>query len=244
MSRKFNVTLSVVGVLWAFAARAEEASDAPAPWALKGDGYIIVSAVSKADNLEGAFISEGLQDRYEQSLSVTMLVDYKDSPVGPYQELLYIPGTFRFGDGKTHASISKIFVSSLSSVVNGRKNWGIPKELASFEREAGAHGRESVRVFGEDQEIAHFQVKTFGPKLPLSTFALPSFFKTLGQELNGQTYVFELKAKGWAELAVLEETESDPGFFPELSRGKVLLALKVSDFSLVFPEAKIYPEGL
>lgn len=232
--------LSWLGIFLGLWAGAALAIDAPAPWTLKGDGYIIVSDVSKEENLDGAFINEGLRDRYEKSLTVTMLVDYQSSPVGPYQELLYIPGTFRFADGKSHPSISKIYVSSQSSVDNGRKNWGIPKELASFTRDSAIKGKETVRVSVGEQEIASFTVKTFGPKLPISTFPLPPVFRTLGQELNGQTYVFELKAKGWAELATLEETESEPRFFPELKRGKVLLVLKVSDFSLVFPEARTF----
>lgn len=60
-----------------------------------------------------------------------MLVDYSESNCGPYRELLLIPGSFRVRD-KTLASISRIFVSTTESLASGRRNWGIPKELADF----------------------------------------------------------------------------------------------------------------
>ncbi len=217
-----------------------QSQDQPAPWTLNGDGYLILSSVSKEENLETGFISDTLKDRYEQSFSVVMLVDYKSSPVGPYKELLYIPGTFRFEDTQSHASISKIFVSSMSSVINGRKNWGIPKELASFAVDSSKKGEETIRVSAQNNEIAKFTLSSLGPKLPISTFFLPKFFKTLGQTLDNKSFVFELKAQGKAQLASLDAASSDPEFFPDLGKGKVLLAVKISDFNLQFPLAKEY----
>jgi acetoacetate decarboxylase len=53
------------------------------------------------------------------------------SGVGPYQELLFIPGLFHI-DGRYTFSISKIYVSTEASVRSGIENWAIPKELADF----------------------------------------------------------------------------------------------------------------
>jgi acetoacetate decarboxylase len=60
-----------------------------------------------------------------------MLVDYEQSPVGPYQELLFIPGRFQFGR-RRYYMVTQIYVSTQVSVENGQENWGIPKQLAQF----------------------------------------------------------------------------------------------------------------
>ena len=55
-------------------------------------------------------------------------------------------GTFAFEDGKRHLSISRIFVSTLDSVVNGQRNWGIPKDVAQFDVRYGDNGVDRVTV--------------------------------------------------------------------------------------------------
>ncbi|KAK4704062.1 hypothetical protein P7C70_g2148, partial [Phenoliferia sp. Uapishka_3] len=54
--------------------------------------------------------------------------------IGPYDELLITPGLFSRPDSPTeyYAAITRIYVSTPSSVLNGRKNWNIPKHLAHF----------------------------------------------------------------------------------------------------------------
>jgi acetoacetate decarboxylase len=53
------------------------------------------------------------------------------SGVGPYKELLFIPGVFHI-NGRYTYSISKIYVSTEASVRSGIENWAIPKEVADF----------------------------------------------------------------------------------------------------------------
>ncbi len=212
---------------------------APAPWNLEGEGYVILSSVSKSANLQNGFIQESMKSRFRRSFGMVMLVDYHTSPVGPYKELLYMPGTFEFDDGQTHASISKIFVSSLASVINGRRNWGIPKELADFSVEQNSGSQETITVSQSSQVIAKFTLASQGPKFPLSTKLIPIFFMTLGQSLEGKTYTFAPSGRGWAQHAKVIDADSDPEFFPGLSLGKVLMAVKVRKFTLEFPQAKI-----
>ena len=216
---------------------------APAPWTLEGDGYIIMSAVSKADNLQNGFIDDSMKSRFRQSFGVVMLVDYRRSPVGPYKELLYIPGTFAFDDGRSHASISKIFVSSLASVTNGRTNWGIPKELAEFSVDLSSDNEETLTVSQSSQVIARFTLTSQGPQFPLSTVIMPRFLRTLGQSLDGSTYIFTPSGQGWAQHARVLDAESDPEFFPPLAMGKVLMAVKIKNFKLEFPQPKILPSN-
>ncbi len=214
--------------------------ESPPPWKLRGDAYIILSSVPKETNLKGGFISDDLKERYDQSFGVTMLVNYESSPVGPYKELLYIPGTFKFNDGLSHPSISKIYVSTMASVINGRKNWGIPKELADFEISRGDRGQETIKIFSQESPIAQFTLSPLGPKLPITSFFLPKSLKTLGQELEGNGFIFDIKAHGMIQLASLDESSSQPEVFPDVGQGKVLLAFKISNFSLDFPVPQTY----
>jgi len=68
---------------------------------------------------------------------MVMLVQYTETPVGPYDELIYIAGKFSLPDedGKTKIAgnrITRIYVSTKESTANGRRNWNIPKEVADF----------------------------------------------------------------------------------------------------------------
>ncbi|KAE8403254.1 hypothetical protein BDV37DRAFT_294677 [Aspergillus pseudonomiae] len=74
--------------------------------------------------------------KFEGGFCVCMIVRYLESPVGPYDELLWAPGVFqdpRHDKPVKRYRITRIYVSSLDSVYNGRKNWNIPKTLANFE---------------------------------------------------------------------------------------------------------------
>ena len=104
---------------------------APAPWQLTGNAYIMVYKFSKEFVEEQGFLEDWQKDAFEGYLGTVMLVNYETSGVGPYFELLFIPGMFDF-EGKNYFSISKIYVSSDDSVYNGIKNWGIPKEQAEY----------------------------------------------------------------------------------------------------------------
>ncbi|RZK00390.1 MAG: acetoacetate decarboxylase, partial [Flavobacterium sp.] len=109
---------------------------APPPWDLTGNGYVFLFHFSKAFVQEQGFLDDYQKDTYKGGLlglGTVMLVDYTTSDVGPYKELLFVPGRFSFNKPADNTwGISKIYVSSYYSVWNGRENWGIPKELAEF----------------------------------------------------------------------------------------------------------------
>lgn len=60
---------------------------------------------------------------------------YKTSPIGPYDELLFLPGFFRTsttGKDGSHESIlapriTRIYVSTEGTCLRGRENWNVPK---------------------------------------------------------------------------------------------------------------------
>ncbi|KAI0339249.1 hypothetical protein BDW22DRAFT_1336398 [Trametopsis cervina] len=85
--------------------------------------------------LEGAsaFADPEQSGAFKGGLFSVMIVRYKSSPIGPYDEIIWSPGNFEIPpSGKKALRITRIYVSSLASVYNGRKNWNICKHLAHF----------------------------------------------------------------------------------------------------------------
>ena len=211
----------------------------PAPWDLTGSGYILIGHFSEDFVREYAQVSEPMMERFSGGFGALMLVDYASSNVGPYQEILFIPGRFKHL-GKSYSHISQIRVSSQLSVDNGRINWGIPKSLAQF-RFGEFNGIETVQVEEQGNEFARFQFRPLGWKLPFSLTWLPKTFRRLlQQDLS--------KGEGWLETLLsgrckfqfmfVKSLEIDSPQFAPISKSDIHLAVKVSDFKLRFPVAK------
>src|SRR5512144_2039994 len=95
----------------------------PAPWSLRGHGWIVLLHLPAHDEARSAFVPPELCRSVRAPFSVLACVDYDEAPCGPYREVLFIPGSMRFADGRRHFSISRIVVSTWGSVVSGRTNW-------------------------------------------------------------------------------------------------------------------------
>ena len=108
--------------------------ESPAPWTLTGRGFILMYKFPESFVRESCFLPEEWKILKWSGQAYVMLVDYHDSPVGPYHELLVMPGKADLG-GSARRSISKIYVDSVTSMMDGRSNWGIPKELTDFKWE-------------------------------------------------------------------------------------------------------------
>lgn len=86
-------------------------------------------------------------DIFKGGLGGWMLYRYSSSPVGPYDELIYVAGTFQSKESNTKAlRITNIYVSTQESVWNGRRNWNIPKHVAKFEW-SGTKELQTVKVY-------------------------------------------------------------------------------------------------
>ncbi len=203
---------------------------APAPWNLTGDAYIMVYKFSKDFVYEHGFLADYQRDRFLGYVGTVMLVDYKTSGVGPYRELLFIPGMFTF-DWKKMFSISKIYVSSQDSVYNGIENWGIPKEYADFDWQKNADGTEDISVKIEGKEFFKTTIKKGFISFPLTTSILPL---NVVQKLRKDLIITNPTAKGKATLASIKFLEVDKNFFPDLSKASPLLTMKVKDFEMNF----------
>ncbi|KAG0151013.1 hypothetical protein CROQUDRAFT_37290 [Cronartium quercuum f. sp. fusiforme G11] len=87
---------------------------------------------------------------FRGGMGSVQLIRYHSSPVGPYDELLIIPGDFSLPaklKGGSLPRITRIYVSTLQSVLNGRYHWNIPKHLAHFEFTPGPSGSITISVY-------------------------------------------------------------------------------------------------
>lgn len=212
---------------------------APAPWTLTGQGYLIALRMPNAILANCPFTSTTLRRSRRSTLSVAMLVDYDSSPAGPYQELLFIPGSFQFSDAR-RASISRIYVSTNASVVNGRRNWGIPKDRCDFAIDFNDSGVDRAHLRADNGDtIAEFLLSHSGPALPLPTQIVPKAMRTLAQLWEGREYTLTPSASGHGKWAKVIDWQFNADYFPDLAQGRCVGALKITDFTMTFPEPRV-----
>ena len=205
----------------------------PAPWNLTGRGCIVLYKFKKEFLEKRAYLpkNEGMDSA--GGLGALMIVDYKSSNAGPYSELLFIPGKLHINGGRWHR-ITKIYVSTMDSVLNGRKNWAIPKELADFKFSRNGN-IEEVEVSKGGRTFFRAGMKVWGPRFPVSTKLLPF---PLMQADEGSYLHTRFSGSGWGRFASLRGIEADQNLFPDLSLAAPLAAVFVDPFNIVFPPAK------
>lgn len=212
---------------------------APAPWKLTGRGWLFLYRLPQ----EAASIPELLPREscgpYLGGLAALMLVDYASSDVGPYQELLFIPGRFRHQNEKYY-SISRIWVSTKASVVNGQNNWGIPKELARFTIKRNEQ-EESWSVQQPDGKVfLQASLKKGRLPFPMHTRLLP--FPLL-QSWKGRLFQTGFSGHGWARLADMQKLDIQSDVFPAIASYKPLLGMAIDPFHIQFPVARMLEAG-
>ncbi|MBQ0037450.1 MAG: acetoacetate decarboxylase family protein [Clostridiales bacterium] len=206
----------------------------PAPWNLQGKGYIFIYKFNKNFVDQYGTVPEFLKGSFAGGFGSVMLVDYEKSDAGPYGELLFIPGKFRFG-GKKLDTISKIYVSTMESVVNGRANWGIPKEKADFSFENIGENTEKATVSVDGKTAAEFTLKSGKFSFPVSTKLLPF---PLVEQYKSKHYFTNFFGKGKGHFAKIKNIKINPDLFPDVSVCRPIAVIRVDPFDITFPEAK------
>lgn len=162
----------------------------PAPWTTKCASYWLLLNLRKLpedvyDPLEASspeFADPQLAGEFKGGLGMIMVVRYEDTPTGPYDELLLIPGVFRVPTKPTSRKrITRIYVSQRETCYNGRHNWNIPKHLArfTFSSPAGTPGPLTLAVYAPDPSAktpffsATLTPFRWLPAIPISTRFLP-----------------------------------------------------------------------
>ncbi len=201
-----------------------------APWTLKGRGHIIIYRLDKKKASKIGFIPPFLQNKFAGGLAFVMIVDYTQSDIGPYSELLFIPGKF-YHRKKKFYHISKIYVSTRDSVAGGRKNWAIPKQLAAFHFQKKRSSLQHIAIHSGNIPISSWTIKTASLPFFVSTRFLPL---TLLQRQHGQYYYNRFKGSGWARWAKVQSVDINGRLFPPVQDQKPLAAFTVDPFSLTF----------
>jgi hypothetical protein len=199
------------------------------PWKLSGEGIILIFRFQKDWVENSGLLPNHLKGKFKGGIGYVMLVDYEKSPVGPYHELLIIPGKFRETNKQT---ITKIFVDSEASTQNGRNNWGIPKETLPFSWKK-EKGKDLIEIRSGEKVIFSTEITSGGIPFPVTTTILPI---SLCQTWNKVKYYTKPNGSGWGKLAKIKNLELDPDFFPDIRNIKPLLAVKVNPFYIKFPE--------
>ncbi|GAB2479617.1 acetoacetate decarboxylase family protein [Algoriphagus taiwanensis] len=207
------------------------------PWDLKGEGIILIYSFKKDWVEQEGNLPKGLRGKFRGGLGFVMLVDYTESPVGTYKELLIIPG--KFGQPKKQA-ITHIYVDSEASTQNGRANWGIPKKTAPFTWEK-SEGTDQISIFSDGKKVFSATVAHGGIPFPVTTSLIPIDLRQLWEK---KTYLTQPKGTGWGKLAKIKSLELDPDFFPDIREIRPLLAVKVNPFHIHFPQPTILDEGI
>lgn len=138
----------------------------PPPWDLNGSGIVLLY------RFPASFIRRWAPDVPAQrdQIGAVMCVRYSASGVGPYHELLFIPGRVAAG-GQRGWTISRIYVSTQASVASGIANWAIPKQLADFSTGPDL-GHFSALLGGSP--FFSIDSQSYGPPLPASSAWLPA----------------------------------------------------------------------
>lgn len=111
---------------------------------------------------------------------LVQIVSYSESPVGPYDELIYVPGRWKYKDGTVAHRITRIYVSTKESTENGRRNWNIPKQVADFSITTASNGSTTIIVTNPGSSTPFFHVTTT-PVPVLSYIPIPFNTRMLGR---------------------------------------------------------------
>lgn len=210
----------------------------PPPWRLRGSGYVFLFTFEPWFLRSGGFIPPALGKDFEGQLGAVVLADYRESPVGPYRELLFLAGrNLRWRNHRF--SITRAYVSSEASTVNGQENWGIPKQTADFEVIEEENGAQRVIVLRDGlAEVDLTVAAARGLALPAVSFLAPPSWRTIVQFRNDQSYETRMSGRGLLRLAKLIDFRTMPTAFPNVNEGNMIGAFRAMNLRLRFPQAR------
>ena len=221
-----------------------EIKKAPAPWTLSGQSAYLFLHGTRSILPQFNENIDPEKTPFQGGKGGVLLVRYTDSPVGPYDELILFPGCFQFGDG-TYYRISQIYVSSIESVVNGRRNWAVPKKLAIFQ---WSDNDTRVKIFlpNADQPFCTIRIRPRLYCFPASSALVPASFRTLVQpslddnDLPQRYFKITPTCSGWFRPWVqLVEFHTDGKEIPsEKDLPLYTFGIGYEAFTLVFPTAE------
>jgi hypothetical protein len=134
---------------------------APAPWTCVCDAVLWLGRGGSAATGALAPALHGAR-----SLAVVgAMVRYRETPVGPYDEVLGLVGSHT--GLRPWGSVAFMAVDSRDSLVGGRINWALPKTLATFEGEVAAGSTFTARGADAVPWQVTARSRVLGPSVPL-----------------------------------------------------------------------------
>ena len=202
------------------------------PWRLRGSGYVFLFTFQPWFLRAGGFVPPELGEGFEGQLGALVLADYRQSPVGPYRELLFLAGRNR--RWRNHRfSITRTYVSSAASTAAGRENWAIPKQTAEFEVITGKDGAERVIVSRNGwAEVDLTVAPTRRFALPAWSFLAPSSWRTILQFQDGKSLATRVNGRGMLRPAKLLDFRTLPAAFPDVTKGEMVAGMRIESLRL------------
>jgi hypothetical protein len=175
-------------------------TSAPAPWDTVLDAVVWFhrAAPGSQDRLPNA-----LRGRPALPVTVGALIHYRDTPVGPYREVLASPALL-LGPRGPEAAIPFIAVDSLASIHGGRENWALPKTLARFEWPEQPHEGFELDAEGRGWSV-HATVRPRARRIPFAAITRNRQVTPRGEEI-----VFDSRWRGRARIASVEVETRGP----------------------------------
>jgi hypothetical protein len=202
------------------------------PWNLEGESCMFVGSAPSSGYPAGTYFPGMIEDRenFIGGTSALMLLTYTNTnnPIGPYHELVFIPGFFKTPDGKSGWRVTQIYVDSQHSLQEGRRIWGTPKHFANFDWKKLSSNVNELTVTLEDKTVI-FRAKITDSKIPafpIHTWPLPTPFTNIVQTgvtkvgtdaEDGRYLSTPLKGSGWAKVAYIEGQGGDGKYMPKLA---------------------------
>lgn len=197
---------------------------APPPWDLAGRGAILWLRPAKGGQRRGLLDFGG----------ALAFVAYERSGVDPYLELLHVP-YLTHSRGTVGPTIDRIWVTSQRSVISGRANWGIPKDLARITLADEPSGAERWEASIGGELLASLTLTPVGPSLP--TYK-PRWAGRLLQQMEGRRYATPIDATGKVRFAKVATFELGP-IFSDVDPARVAAAVTIPSFRMGFHAADI-----
>ncbi len=201
------------------------AGSVPPPWDFRMDGVLwIQRAVRDA----GAVLPSPLRRRRGFAPGFGGLVAYRESPVGPYREMLASPTLIRGGLWRSHVPF--IAVDDAAGLYAGRAHWAFPKSFATFSGDFASPGMLEAR--GTAWWLRS-RVRTIGPRVP---FWLRISFAQVWPD--GSIGSFPVTFRGWVRLGQVEVAVAEEASFAAWLRPGRHLAFVLTDTRVHLPAAR------
>lgn len=197
----------------------------------KGSGYISIYNFSEEFVKNDTFLDSKLKNMYVGGLGAVVYINYESSSVGPYKQLLFIPGKFE-SNGKSRYVISKAYVSTQAAADFCKEKLSCDAEVANFEQKSITDDIEHVSICNEKGNILSFEIEEWGLRFPVSTSLVN--FPIMQLDEDGTPMLFEYKGEGEARFSKRISIEIRPALFPDFAQFSSIAMVKIDKFSLSF----------